>query len=144
MNRSRVGCRLIYGNDGWDVVNDYTHELESRCWPAPQPKLIASEAEARLNVRATCEQFTSNLLTHRGPPAGAMEQSKMAHPTTTTLPFTETRTFTMQQIEEASGMQAGFCLACGATRECCEPDARKYPLRQLREIRGLRRRRNSC
>ena len=36
------------------------------------------------------------------------------------------RTFTLAQIEEASDLQCGFCLACGAMRECCEPDARKY------------------
>jgi hypothetical protein len=55
-----------------------------------------------------------------------MEQSKMAHPTTTASRSLKPRTFTMQQVEEASGMQAGFCLACGAMQECCEPDARKY------------------
>jgi hypothetical protein len=54
------------------------------------------------------------------------EQSKMAHQTTTGVRSLKPRTFTMQQIEEASGMQAGFCLACGAMQECCEPDARKY------------------
>jgi len=36
------------------------------------------------------------------------------------------RTFTLAQIEEASGLQAGYCLACGEMQECCEPDARKY------------------
>lgn len=35
--------------------------------------------------------------------------------------------FTMQEIEEADDMQVGFCLACGESRDCCEPDARKYP-----------------
>ena len=39
---------------------------------------------------------------------------------------TRYRTFTLAQIEEASDLQAGFCLACGAMQECCEPDARKY------------------
>jgi len=34
--------------------------------------------------------------------------------------------FTLEQIEEASENMVGFCLACGAERECCEPDARKY------------------
>ena len=68
----------------------------------------------------------SNLLAHGGPPARAMEQAKMTHPTTTASRSLKPRTFTMQQIEEASGMQAGFCLACGSMQECCEPDARKY------------------
>ena len=36
------------------------------------------------------------------------------------------RTFTMAQVEEASGLQAGYCLACGEMQECCEPDAREY------------------
>ena len=34
--------------------------------------------------------------------------------------------FTMAQIEEADDLQQGLCRACGATRDCCEPDARKY------------------
>ena len=38
LNRSRVGSRLIYGNDGWDVVNDYTTNLE--------PLLAGATAEA--------------------------------------------------------------------------------------------------
>jgi len=34
--------------------------------------------------------------------------------------------FTIEEIEEASSNDYGFCLACGAERENCEPDARKY------------------
>ena len=34
--------------------------------------------------------------------------------------------FTIEQIKEADELQAGFCLACGEMRDCCEPDARKY------------------
>lgn len=34
--------------------------------------------------------------------------------------------FTMEQIEEAMECDAGYCLACGAWRDACEPDARKY------------------
>ena len=34
--------------------------------------------------------------------------------------------FTLEQIEEADDLQEGFCIACGASRDCCEPDARKY------------------
>ena len=36
------------------------------------------------------------------------------------------RTFTLAQIEEADATECGICLACGALRDCCEPDARKY------------------
>jgi hypothetical protein len=36
------------------------------------------------------------------------------------------RTFAVAQIEEASNQQCGFCFACGAMQENCEPDARKY------------------
>jgi hypothetical protein len=35
--------------------------------------------------------------------------------------------FTLEEIEDASKTMTGFCLACGAERECCEPDARNYP-----------------
>ena len=35
------------------------------------------------------------------------------------------RTFTLAQIEEADARVCGICLACGALRDCCEPDARK-------------------
>jgi hypothetical protein len=40
---------------------------------------------------------------------------------------TSKRTFTLAEIEEAEESQSGFCLACGATRDMCEPDAEKYP-----------------
>jgi hypothetical protein len=30
----------------------------------------------------------------------------------------------IQVVEEDEGL--GFCTACGAERECCEPDAREY------------------
>ena len=36
------------------------------------------------------------------------------------------KTFTLEEIEEAMDLQGGYCLACGAYRDCCEPDARKY------------------
>lgn len=36
------------------------------------------------------------------------------------------RTFELEQIEEAMVDNIGFCTTCGAERECCEPDARKY------------------
>lgn len=41
--------------------------------------------------------------------------------------------FTLEQIEEAADNMIGFCRACGAERECCEPDARRYPC----EVCGL-------
>lgn len=34
--------------------------------------------------------------------------------------------FTLEQITEADDLQCGYCLACGAMQECCEPDARNY------------------
>jgi len=37
------------------------------------------------------------------------------------------RTFTLEEIEEASEAMSGFCIECGAERGCCEPDAREYP-----------------
>lgn len=36
------------------------------------------------------------------------------------------RMFSMDDIEEAADSMAGFCLACGAWKDGCEPDARKY------------------
>lgn len=34
--------------------------------------------------------------------------------------------FTLDDIEEAAENMEGLCLACGASRDCCEPDARNY------------------
>ena len=34
--------------------------------------------------------------------------------------------FSMERLEQASNLMHGFCLACGAEAEACEPDARKY------------------
>ena len=36
------------------------------------------------------------------------------------------RTFTLKQIEQASALDHGLCLSCGASQEGCEPDARNY------------------
>ena len=36
------------------------------------------------------------------------------------------KTFSLEDIQDADDMYQGFCLACGARRDCCEPDARKY------------------
>ena len=36
------------------------------------------------------------------------------------------RTFSLEEIEAAMENYEGFCLACGAAREACEPDARNY------------------
>ena len=36
------------------------------------------------------------------------------------------QSFTMEQIEEGIEAMVGFCVSCGAERECCEPDAREY------------------
>lgn len=35
--------------------------------------------------------------------------------------------FSIEVIEPAMEDYVGFCVNCGAERECCEPDARKYP-----------------
>lgn len=34
--------------------------------------------------------------------------------------------FTLEEIRDADESMAGYCLACGAWRDSCEPDARKY------------------
>jgi hypothetical protein len=36
------------------------------------------------------------------------------------------RSFQLEEIEEAMADNIGFCTACGAERDCCEPDAREY------------------
>jgi hypothetical protein len=36
-------------------------------------------------------------------------------------------TFTLADINDAEESMCGFCIECGAMRECTEPDARKYP-----------------
>ena len=36
------------------------------------------------------------------------------------------RTFTLEEIQEADLMACGLCLACGTSRDGCEPDAREY------------------
>lgn len=43
------------------------------------------------------------------------------------------RRFTLEQIEEAMGHYAGFCLACGAERGGCEPDACEYECEECGE-----------
>lgn len=35
--------------------------------------------------------------------------------------------FSLQELQHAAERYVGFCLACGADRDCCEPDARRYP-----------------
>jgi len=35
-------------------------------------------------------------------------------------------TFTLEQIKMAMEESSGFCIKCGAERDCCEPDAREY------------------
>lgn len=34
--------------------------------------------------------------------------------------------FTLAELQDASENDQGFCLACGAMRDGCEPDARRY------------------
>ena len=37
------------------------------------------------------------------------------------------KTFDLEQIEEAMKSYCGFCTNCGAERDSCEPDACNYP-----------------
>ncbi len=48
------------------------------------------------------------------------------------------RKFKLEDIEAAMADQLGFCLACGAARDCCEPDARNYECEECgeREVFG--------
>ncbi len=41
-------------------------------------------------------------------------------------PETTRYRFTVEELEQADDWSEGFCLACRAPRECCEPDARAY------------------
>lgn len=43
------------------------------------------------------------------------------------------RKFSLEDIEAAMGEYLGFCLACGAARDCCEPDARNYECEECGE-----------
>jgi hypothetical protein len=52
-----------------------------------------------------------------------MMMSIQRHPDTSKI---IDKKFTLEQIEEADDQQAGFCIACGAWRDCCEADAGKY------------------
>lgn len=33
---------------------------------------------------------------------------------------------TLEQFQDAQDDYIGFCINCGAERDCCEPDARNY------------------
>lgn len=37
-----------------------------------------------------------------------------------------TTRFNLEDIEAAMRDMTGFCIECGAARDCCEPDARRY------------------
>ena len=41
-------------------------------------------------------------------------------------PYNQMMTFRLEDIQDAMEEQCGFCVECGAERECCEPDAREY------------------
>ncbi|RAN37782.1 hypothetical protein [Hyphomonas sp. GM-8P] len=41
-------------------------------------------------------------------------------------PETTRYRFTVEELQQADDWQEGFCLACRAPRECCEPDAQRY------------------
>ena len=34
--------------------------------------------------------------------------------------------FTMEEIQDADDNYEGFCISCGDSAQCCEPDAREY------------------
>ena len=34
--------------------------------------------------------------------------------------------FSLEQIEDGMANYLGFCVECGAERDCCDPDARNY------------------
>lgn len=42
--------------------------------------------------------------------------------------------FTMEEFEEADESMSGYCIRCGAMRECCEPDARKYDCQECGQM----------
>lgn len=42
-------------------------------------------------------------------------------------------TITIEEYEEYDEAGIGVCIACGATRECCEPDARNYECEECGE-----------
>jgi hypothetical protein len=46
---------------------------------------------------------------------------------------TSRRMFTLEQITEGMRDNLGYCLACGAACECCEPDARRYDCEECGE-----------
>ncbi len=41
--------------------------------------------------------------------------------------------FDLETIEEAMADNTGFCIRCGAERDCCEPDAREYACEECGE-----------
>ena len=43
------------------------------------------------------------------------------------------RKFTLEQLQDADENYSGFCLACGAERDCVEPDARQYECEECGE-----------
>lgn len=49
-------------------------------------------------------------------------------------PSTTTLRFRLEDVEEADDCNEGFCLACGATRESCEPDAEGYRCYECEEM----------
>ena len=42
-------------------------------------------------------------------------------------PETTRYRFTLEELQQADDWSEGFCSACRAPRECCEPDASAYP-----------------
>ena len=54
------------------------------------------------------------------------------------IPYNQMMTFNLEVIQDAMEEQCGFCVECGAERECCEPDAREYECDECgqREVYG--------
>lgn len=41
-------------------------------------------------------------------------------------PQTTPHRFTVEELQQAENLSEGFCLACRAPHNCCEPDASAY------------------
>jgi hypothetical protein len=41
--------------------------------------------------------------------------------------------FSLEEIQEGMENSLGYCIQCGAERECCEPDARRYECEECGE-----------
>lgn len=67
-------------------------------------------------------------MTTTRPSRDEIDHAPVGHPTylSADSPKFYRRHFTLEQVTEADEHNVGFCVACGAGRDCCEPDARRY------------------